>query len=138
MKKLESFKVSAVMPVNAKMLYEAWLDSKEHSEFTGGEAVIDPKAGGSFSAWDDYISGKTLELEPYRRIVQSWRTSDFPDGSKDSNLEVLFEEVEKGTKITLVHTDIPEGQGEDYKKGWNDFYFEPMKEYFEKKKNIRK
>jgi len=26
----------------------------------------------------------------------------------------------EGTKITLIHTDIPDGQGEGYRKGWID------------------
>lgn len=130
---LESIKVSAVFPVSAERLYTAWLNSGEHSAFTGGGAEVDNRVGGSFSAWDGYITGKNIELEPYKRILQSWRTSDFPEESIDSKLEIIFEEAKGKTKITLKHTDIPEGQGDEYKRGWNDFYFEPMKEYFGKK-----
>jgi len=134
----DSLKVSAVFPASAKKLYEAWLNSKEHSAFTGAKAVIEPKAGGSFSAWDSYIQGKTLELEPYQRIVQSWRTSEFLEKSKDSKIEITFEEAKDKikTKITIIHTNIPKGQGKVYKQGWFDYYFTPMKEYFEKKKKL--
>lgn len=103
--------------------------------------MIEPRLGGSFSAWDGYIRGTTLELEPYRRILQSWRSSDFPEGSKDSKLEVLFEEVGKGARITLLQSDVPEGQEQQLKQGWLDFYFKPMREYFgraDKKKPARK
>jgi activator of HSP90 ATPase len=130
----ESIKVSAVLPASPKRLYEAWLDSKEHSKFTGGKAVIDGRKGGNFTAWDGYIRGKNLELEPNKRIVQSWRTSEFPSRSADSRIEVLFDKAESGAKITIVHTSIPEGQGEEYRQGWLDYYFKPMKEYFGKKK----
>jgi activator of HSP90 ATPase len=34
------------------------------------------------------------------------------------------------TKLTLVHTNIPTGQEDSYKKGWEDFYFKPMREFF--------
>ncbi len=131
----ESIEVSTILPVPPKQLYLAWLDSKEHSLFTGSAAKIDPKVGGKFTAWDGYIEGKTLELEPYRRILQAWRTDEFPADSPDSSLEVLLEEVDGGTKITLNHTHIPEGQGEDYRQGWVDFYFKLMAEYFSAKKN---
>jgi activator of HSP90 ATPase len=127
---MDSIKVSAVFPVPPEALYRAWLSSEEHSAFTGSTAVIDPREGKDFTAWDGYIQGKTLALEPYTRIVQSWRTTDFPAGSKDSRLEVLFEEVKKGTRMTLVHTDIPDGQGGEYRQGWEDYYIAPMKEYF--------
>jgi activator of HSP90 ATPase len=89
-------------------------------------------SGGSFKAWDGYIWGKTLEVEPYRRIVQAWRTSEFPEESPDSRVEILLEESGGETKITLIHTDIPEGQGDSYKQGWEDFYFTPMRAYFSK------
>jgi len=128
---LETIHCSTIVPgVTPERLYRAWLDSAEHGAFTGSEAQIDPQVGGSFTAWDGYIQGTTLELQPYRRILQAWRTSDFPQGSADSRLEVLLEEVEGGVQITLHHSDIPTGQGEEYRQGWEDYYFQPMQAYF--------
>ena len=130
----ESILVSTILSATTKQLYSAWLDSEEHSAFTGGNtAVIDPVEGGQFSAWDGYISGKTTTLEPYKRIIQLWRTTDFPEDIDNSCIEVSFEEVADGTKISIKHDLIPAGQGESYRQGWIDFYFEPMKEYFGKK-----
>jgi activator of HSP90 ATPase len=94
---------------------------------------VRPRINGKFTAWDGYIQGTTIEMEPNRRIVQRWRTTDFPSNSPDSVVEVVLEEVENGTKVVLIHTEIPEGQGEDYKKGWKEFYFNPMKDYFKLK-----
>ncbi len=129
-----SFELSAIFPANAKTLYEGWMDSKVHAAFTGGQvAEIDNRIGGKFSAWDGYIFGTTLELDPYHRIVQTWRTTEFPKDARDSRLEILFEEKKDGTKLTLVHTQLPGNQLENYKQGWEDFYFKPMHEYFGKK-----
>ena len=130
----ESIRVSAVIPVKRRKLYRGWLDSKEHSAFTGAKAHVVSRVGGRFSAWDGYIEGKTLELEAGRKIVQSWRSSDFPAESADSRLVVSFRDVPGGTKITIYHSEIPEGQGKEYKRGWRDFYFSPMKAYFQKRK----
>ncbi len=130
----DRIKVSDVLPAKPKVIYEAWLDSEKHSAFTGSKAVVDGRVGGKFTAWDDYISGTTILVEPFTRIVQAWRTTEFPDDAPDSEIEVILEEVKEGTKITLVHTNIPDGQGENYKQGWIDFYFTPMKAYFSQKK----
>jgi len=127
---LEKIELSTIFPVGSERIYRAWLDSAEHTAFTGGAAIIEPQVGGAFSAWDGYIQGVTLVLEPYRRIVQTWRTTEFPEASADSRLEVLLEEVEAGTKLTLIHSEIPAGQGEDYRQGWVENYFNPMEEYF--------
>ena len=126
----ESIRVSRVFPLSPQRLYEAWLDSGEHARFTGGEASIEANVGGAHSAWDGYIWGRIIELEPGRRIVQTWRTSEFPEGSEDSQLEILFEPEEGGTRLTLIHTEIPEGQSARYESSWEDFYFEPMAKYF--------
>lgn len=123
-------KVSAVFNLPAKALYEAWLSSEAHSAFTGSRAEIDPVVGGKYSAWDGYIQGETLELEPHERILQSWRTTEFPEGSPDSTLEVRFEEMDDGTRITLIHQNLPESQVGNYRQGWADHYFDPMQKYF--------
>ena len=127
---MEHIELSEVIPCSPARLYRAWLDSGEHSAFTGSEAKVDPRVGGRFSAWAQYITGETLELEPSRRIVQAWRTVDFPPGSPDSRLEILLEAAGAATRVTLKHSNLPDGQGEEYRQGWIDNYFDPMKTYF--------
>jgi uncharacterized protein YndB with AHSA1/START domain len=128
---LESIEISTILPSNTNEAYLAWINSREHSEFTGEKASIEPRVGGKFMAYDDYIKGEILELEPYKRIVLSWRTTDFPKDHDDSRLEVLFKDTKEGLEMTLVHTEIPQGQSKEYEDGWNKYYFEPMKKYFE-------
>jgi activator of HSP90 ATPase len=128
----ESVIVSAVIPASREKIYKGWLNGHEHSSFTGSAATASNRKGGNFTAWEGYISGKNLELLPYERIVQAWRTTEFSERDPDSKLEIILEEHKDGTKVTLKHTNIPKGQGKGYKKGWLDFYFKPMKEYFKK------
>ena len=132
---MERIKVSSTIPTSPQKLYKTYLSSIEHSNFTGGEAKINPKIGGKMSAWDGYITGKFVKLTMNKKIVQTWRTSDFSEAIKDSILTITSEKVDSRTKISLIHTNIPDGQGESYKKGWKDFYFTPMKKYF--KKSVR-
>jgi len=126
------FVISESFPAKVSDIYDAWLSSDGHSAITGSPAQVDGKIGGNFSAWDGYISGSTLDLTPDQRIVQTWRTAEFPDEAPDSHLEILLEEVEGGTKVTLIHTNLPENQSDSYRQGWEDFYFKPMREYFKK------
>ena len=127
----DSFEISVIIPaVTSQQIYEAWLDSAAHTAFTGSPARIDRQGAAEFTAWDGYISGKTLQAEPFHRILQSWRTTGFPAGSPDSQLEILIEDLDSGAQVTLVHSGIPVGQGKDYLQGWDEYYFEPMKRYF--------
>ena len=127
---MESISLSQSFKVSCKEVYDGWLDSKIHSEFTGGEAVIEPSVGFNFTAWDGYISGAITELEDNHRIVQTWRTSEFADSDPDSVLEITLNELHGETILTIDQRNIPIGEGEKYKKGWIEHYFQPMVKYY--------
>jgi uncharacterized protein YndB with AHSA1/START domain len=126
----ETIQVSGVIHASPERIYQAWLDSDEHSRFTGGKASVESGIGGRFTAWDGYIEGTTIELEPGRRIVQSWRTTEFPSEHPDSRVEIHLERVDEGTRVLLLHTEIPPGQGSQYEQGWREHYLEPLARYF--------
>ncbi len=112
-------------------VYEALMDSKQHAAFSGGEARISREVGGEISAYDGYISGKNLELVPDRKIVQSWRAVDWPEGHY-STVTFLLAPVEDGTRLDFTHTDVPDGTEAEFEQGWIDNYWEPMKKLLEK------
>jgi uncharacterized protein YndB with AHSA1/START domain len=123
------FEVSDVIPATPDTVYSAWLDSDEHARMTGDTALVSAVAGEPFEAWGGYIQGRNIELEAGKRILQSWRTSEFEDAEPDSLLEIMFTPEGTGTRVTIRHTNLPP-HGMQYKQGWIDSYFTPMKEYF--------
>lgn len=126
------FEISDLIPASPNEVYAAWLDSDEHTQMTGGRAVVSAKVGEPFEAWDGYIQGRNLELVPGRRILQHWRTTEFDESCGDSLLEILLDPEGDGTRVTVRHSDLPE-HGMQYRQGWADAYFNPMKQYFVKK-----
>ena len=126
----ESILISEVIPATPQRIFSAWMDSAEHSAFTGDEATVVPRVGGEHRAAGGYIQGRTLELNEGTRIVQSWRTTEFPPESPDSRVEITLEPTLGGTLVTLLHTDIPVGQGDRYRQSWNDYYLSRLKTYF--------
>ena len=130
--KVKTIKQEVIVPATPVEVYEAFMDAKKHSAFTGSRATCDPRVGGKFTAWDGYISGKNLELEKGKRIVQEWVTTDWPQNYPPSRLELNFKAVKEGTEISMIHSEVPAEQAEDTEQGWIDFYWEPLKEYFNK------
>jgi len=123
------FTLNTRIKASAEEIYMHWLSSEGHSKMTGGKAIISDRIGDRFNAWDGYIEGKNLILEPFDRIVQSWRTSQFAKEEGDSQIEILLDDVDGQTELTLFHTNVPDS-GEHYIKGWENHYFQPMKAYF--------
>lgn len=128
----EALRVTTTVPVAPTTLYYAWLDGVQHTAMTGGTAKLEPEVGAKFSALDGYITGQIVALDLGRRILMSWRTSDFPAEAPDSRVEVHFEALGGSTRVLVLHTEIPEGQSETYRGTWNDKYFQPMRIHFSK------
>jgi len=125
------FTVCDVIPATAEEIYDTWLDSAGHEQITGGKpASVTPIRGAEFTVWNGFISGRNLELDRPRRIVQSWRTTRFTEADVDSQIEVLLEPVADGTRISVRHSNVPDGQTSYRDGGWQRSYFDPMKAYF--------
>jgi len=126
----EAFRIASMVPGLPERVYSAWLDSGAHSAFTGKTAKIDPTIGGKFSTLDGFAHGRTVDLLPGRRIVQIWRTKEFPAAARDSRVEIQLESADGATRLTILHSLLPEGQGARCQKVWQDRYFSPMRGYF--------
>ncbi len=119
--------IPGVKPVQ---VYDALVNPKKHAAFTGAAATGTPKVGGKFTAWGGYIMGVHMELDPPRRIVQEWTTTEWPAGIPPSKLEWTFVEKSGGTEVKMVHSEVPLAQVESYRQDWIDYYWVPLKKYF--------
>ena len=129
-----TIKQSVTIRADPEKVYEAFMDARIHSEFTGSKATCNPVVGGKFTAWDGYISGKNLELEKGKKIVQEWKTTEWPTGYSPSRFELTLNKIKNGTKIVMVHSNVPEEQAAELAEGWSEFYWTPLKEYFARSK----
>jgi len=116
--------------VEPQRLYEALLDSKQFSAFSGRPAEIVPTVGGAFSLFGGHIVGRNVELVPNRRIVQVWRVVDWPEGAYSI---VKFELKVQGASTHLVfdHTGFPEGLRDHLAAGWESNYWALLKKYLQ-------
>ena len=123
---MKTIKQKVVVDMSAHEVYSMLMDSKKHSMLTGEDAKISKKVGGKFSAYSGYAEGENIELIPDKKIVQSWRASDWPKGHY-SELTLTFSPAQKGTTIELVQKNVPDEQAESIKSGWTEFYWNKMK-----------
>lgn len=132
--KFRTIKETVLIDATPDDVYDALLNARKHSEFTGSPATANAKIGGTFVAWDGYISGKNLELVKGKRIVQEWRTTEWPADYPPSRLEFILTARKGATVLKMVHSKVPAEQADDYAQGWDDAYWDPLKQYFERKK----
>jgi activator of HSP90 ATPase len=128
--KTKTIRQSVTFKTSPHELYEALMDSKKHSKFTGSAANISRQVNGKFTAYDGSLEGKNLELVPDKKIVQLWRSTDWPEGHY-STASFSFKEITSGTRLTFTQTGVPEDDYENIKQGWYDYYWNPMKQMLE-------
>jgi ketosteroid isomerase-like protein len=88
-----------------------------------------------FSLYGGQITGKTLELDTNRLIVQAWRAENWPKGHY-SQVMFTLEPGDNGrqTQLSLMQTGVPADKFEDINQGWRKYYWSKMAPYFRSEK----
>jgi activator of HSP90 ATPase len=137
----ESIHQEVIFKASRKRVYEALADTKRFNSvmllsaaMKSGMAPgakpteISREAGGAFVTFGGYVTGRQIELEPNKRIVQAWRA-----GSWDPGIYSIakFELTEQGseTKLVFDHTGFPKGEAEHLAEGWKSNYWEPLEKF---------
>jgi uncharacterized protein YndB with AHSA1/START domain len=89
---------------------------------------ISRDAGGTFTLFGGYVTGRHIELLPDERIVQAWRAGSWDPGVY-SIAHFELTEQDSGTKLVFNHTGFPKGRGEHLATGWKINYWEPLEKF---------
>lgn len=137
----ESIHDETIFRATRKRVYDALTNAKQFQQVTQLSAAaksgmapgnvpaeIRNEAGGAFSLFGGYISGRNIELVPNERIVQAWRAGSWGVGMYSI---ARFELVEQGaeTKIVFDHTGFPKGDAEHLAEGWRTNFWEPLAKF---------
>ena len=129
--KTKTIRQSVTFKTGPHVVYEMLMDSRKHAAFTGEKARISRKIGGKFTAYNGYIKGVNLDLVPNKKIVQSWRGSDWPEGHY-SRVTFSLQKAKSGTRLSFRQSGVPEEHYKDINQGWRDYYWKLMREMLEK------
>jgi uncharacterized protein YndB with AHSA1/START domain len=126
--------IRQTVTINAdpKRVFAALIDEKHHAGFTGEKAVISKKVGGAFTCYGGYLTGINLDLVASKRIVQAWRSKDWPPGMFSIVTFALSRAAGGRTKLAFTQVGLPAGDVKGKSEGWRNFYWKPLKAYLEK------
>jgi activator of HSP90 ATPase len=113
------------------VVYNTYMDSKQHEAFTGMTANIEPHVGGKFETCNGRNSGFNLSLSKGQRIVQAWTHRDFPE-LQYSIVDITLEKTDNGTRVHFNHLALPASCDGWLTEGWHKVYWGPLKTYLEK------
>lgn len=125
---MKDFKNYYIVSAPPEDVYIALTNPATIQLWTGEEAIMDTEAGSEFSLWEGSISGKNIEFETSKKIVQEWY---FGEQEMPSIVTIKLHPHKQGTSVELRHTNIPEADYNDIVDGWNDVYFYSLIDFYE-------
>lgn len=117
----------------ADEMYQTFVDPQRLAAFTRSPPKVfeGAKSGGKFELFGGNVSGEYLHLEPGKKVVQSWRLSQWPAGHF-SKLQIEFDQndVDHVTVMRVTWEGVPVGQEEVTKRNWLEYYVKSIKQAF--------
>lgn len=126
--RMKDFKKYYIIPAPPEEVYLALTKPETLRLWTGEVAEMSTEPGSEFSLWEESITGRNLEFEEGKKIVQQWY---FGEQEEESIVTIKLHPHKQGTSVELKHTNIPDEAYEEIVEGWDDTYFRSLREFYE-------
>ena len=108
----------------AQEVFRHLTDPTAMIRWMGQHATLEPAPGGCFEVDINGVPvrGRYLEVDPPRRVVVSWGVAGnpgLPPGA--SQVEFTLTPTAAGTRLRLVHRNLPPDQASIHGTGWRHF-----------------
>jgi activator of HSP90 ATPase len=124
---MKDFKKYYIIPAQPDEIYLALTTSVTIQLWSGEPAEMSTEPGSEFSLWDGSITGKNVEFEPGKKIIQQWYFGDHPETSL---VTIKLHPHAQGTSVELRHTNIPDEDYDDIVDGWDTVYFAALHDFY--------
>ena len=125
---MKDYKKYFIIPAAPDEVYLALTNPTTIKLWTSEDAEMSTDPGSEFSLWDGSITGKNLEFEANRKIMQQWY---FDEESENSIVTIILHPHKEGTSVELRHTNIPDADYNDIVEGWNSTYFGALQDFYD-------
>ncbi len=120
----EPYTASVHIDAEPEQVFDYFVRPDAIVRWMGDYAVLDPQPGGEFTLDVNGVPvrGRYLEVEPPRRLLISWGhagSERLPPGA--STVEVTLRPDRGGTRVSIVHRDLPELEARQHAIGWPHF-----------------
>lgn len=119
-----------VIAASPETVFEFFVDADKLTRWLATESTLDPRPGGAciqLHEGDDrhgrgpfHMHGEFLEVDPPTHVVFSWGFIEPEIGIApgSSIVEVTLQRMPSGTRVQLVHRDLPAAEAESHSDGW--------------------
>jgi activator of HSP90 ATPase len=125
---MKDYKKYYIINATPEEIYIALTNPFTIQLWSGEEAVMSTEPGSEFSLFDGSISGRNIEFEENKKIVQEWYFGE--EEEEPSIVTIKLHPHAEGSSVELKHLNIPDEAYDDMVEGWDEVYFEALAEFF--------
>jgi uncharacterized protein YndB with AHSA1/START domain len=119
-----TFETTVDLNTSVQEVFRHLTDPAAMVRWMGQHATLEPAPGGAFEVDINGVPvrGRYLEVDPPRRVVVSWGvagSTGMPPGS--TRVEFTLSPTASGTRLRLVHRNLPPDQAAMHGTGWQHF-----------------
>ena len=121
---MADYRTSIDIAATPEVVFEYLVTTDGMLTWMGQHAVLEARPGGVFAvdSAGDPSRGRDLEVTPPRRVTVSWGiagSDEFPPGL--SRVTFTLTAIGLGTRVEVLHTDLPEPRVPGHTAGWQHF-----------------
>ena len=124
---MKNFNSYYIVPASPEDVYAALTNPITIQLWTGESAIMSTIPGSEFSMWEGSITGKNLEFEENKKVVQQWYFGDEPE---TSIVTIKLHLHKQGTSVEVKQTNIPDQDYDDIVEGWNFSYMGSIIDFY--------
>ncbi len=95
--------------------------------WSGYPAQMSTEPGSEFSLWEGDITGKNLEFQKDKKIVQEWYFGDQPERSI---VTITISPDRENSVVVIDHSNIPDEDFRSIAEGRQQYYFDAISSFF--------
>ncbi len=132
--RVPAIRITVVMPVSPVRVFRALTNPADIEAWSGAPGRVAAKVGGPFRMWDGWNTGRVLARRPPTKLAYTWRKDSWSAATKDSVVRWKLTRVPGGTRVSVVHSNLPSAwEYRDHKGGWPKYFLKPMAAYLKKR-----
>jgi uncharacterized protein YndB with AHSA1/START domain len=115
-----------VIAASPETIWQFLVDPTKAVRWMGVAASLDARPGGRYRVEvlpGDAVLGEFVELDPPRRLVQTWGWESGSGSVPPGSTTVAFDLIERddGTLVRVTHGDLSRGAADRHARGWDHY-----------------
>ena len=132
--RMSTIRQTIKLNANPKTVFDC-LTNNQCGALKNSQVTLSSKVGGRISAFNGLAFGRNVQLVADQLIVQAWQsTIPMGAGNETSKVTIELKKIkENQTRLTLTHENVPLLLKGIMAKGWEDYFWNPLKRHLNKK-----